>query len=59
MEELFTVKEVAKKLKVAESTINRWVAEGKLKALKLSEGRKGEVRFREADIKAFIESLQK
>jgi excisionase family DNA binding protein len=59
MEELFTVKEVAKKLKVAESTINRWVAEGKLKALKLSEGRKGAVRFREADIKAFIESLQK
>jgi excisionase family DNA binding protein len=59
MEELYTVKEVAKKLKVAESTINRWVAEGKLKALKLSEGRKGAVRFREEDIKNFIESLQK
>ncbi len=59
MEELYTVKEVAKKLKVAESTINRWVAEGKLKALKLSEGRKGAVRFREVDIKSFIESLQK
>ncbi len=59
MEELYTVKEVAKKLKVAESTINRWVAEGKLKALKLSEGRKGAVRFREEDIKNFIDSLQK
>ena len=59
MEELYTIKEVAKKLKVAESTINRWVAEGKLKALKLSEGRKGAVRFREEDIKSFIDSLQK
>jgi DNA binding domain, excisionase family len=59
MEELYTVKEVARKLKVAESTINRWVAEGKLKALKLSEGRKGAVRFREEDIKAFLESLSK
>jgi excisionase family DNA binding protein len=59
MEELYTVKEVAKKLKVAESTINRWVAEGKLKALKLSEGRKGAVRFREEDIKAFLDSLEK
>jgi excisionase family DNA binding protein len=59
MEELYTVKEVAKKLKVAESTINRWVSEGKLKALKLSEGRKGAVRFREEDIKTFLESLNK
>jgi excisionase family DNA binding protein len=54
MEELFTVKEVAQKLKVAESTINRWVAEGKLKAIKLSEGRKGAVRFRQEDIERFI-----
>ncbi len=58
MEELYTVKEVAKKLKVSESTINRWVADGKLKALKLSEGRKGAVRFREEDIRNFLKSLE-
>ena len=58
MEELYTVKEVAKKLKVSESTINRWVADGKLKALKLSEGRKGAVRFREEDIQNFLKSLE-
>lgn len=51
MEKLYTVKEVAKILSVSQNTIWRWVREGKLKSIKLSNGA---TRFTEKDIQEFM-----
>jgi excisionase family DNA binding protein len=48
--ELFTVKEVAEKLKVTEQCIRDWIREGKLKALKIE----GVVRIEEEAYLHFI-----
>jgi len=32
---MFTVKEIAQELKVTERTVRRWIADGKLKAIKI------------------------
>ena len=51
MEKLYTVKEVAEILSVSQNTIWRWVREGKLKSIKLSNGA---TRFTEKDIQEFM-----
>jgi excisionase family DNA binding protein len=51
VEKLYTVKEVAKILSVSQNTIWRWVREGKLKSIKLSNGA---TRFTEKDIQEFM-----
>jgi excisionase family DNA binding protein len=53
MENLLTVQEVAEKLKISETTVYQWKAQGILPAVQLS--RKA-LRFREKDINAFIDS---
>jgi excisionase family DNA binding protein len=53
-EEYFTLEEVAKKLKVSRRTVNRWVENGKMKAVKFSPG-PGHIRITETDLKDFID----
>ena len=50
MNELYTVKEIADKLKVKEQTIYDWIRDGKLKALKIE----GIVRIEELEYLRFI-----
>ena len=52
MEELFTIKEVAGRLKVKRGVIVRWIAAGRLRAFKLGSGRLW--RVRERDLKKFL-----
>jgi excisionase family DNA binding protein len=59
LEELMTFEEAMKFLKVSRSTLNRLVKSGKIQALKLTEGPRGAVRFRQSDIERFLDSLLK
>lgn len=59
MEELKTFEETMKLLKVSRSTLNRLVKSGKIQALKLTEGQRGAVRFRQSDIERFLNGLTK
>ena len=49
---MLTVEEIAQKLKVSERTVYRWIAEGKLKSLKIQ----GIIRITEKDYQQFIKS---
>ena len=51
---LFTVKEVAKMLRLSDKTIYRYIALGTIKSVKLGEGPMSQVRFRQDDIYKFI-----
>ena len=51
MEKLYTVNQVAEMFSVHPNTIWRWVREGKLKSIKLSNGK---TRFSESELKKYI-----
>ena len=52
MEEvMLTIQEVAKTLRVSDSTVRRWVAEGKIKGLKFGR----QWRFKSAEISQWLE----
>ena len=53
-EEYYTLEEVAKRLKVSRRTVNRWIEDGELTAIKFAPGR-GHVRVAESDLKDFLE----
>jgi excisionase family DNA binding protein len=53
-EEYYTLEEVAERLKVSRRTVNRWIEDGELTAIKFSPGR-GHVRVAETDLKDFLE----
>jgi excisionase family DNA binding protein len=53
-EEYYTLEEVADRLKVSRRTVNRWIEEGELTAIKFAPGR-GHVRVADSDLKDFIE----
>jgi excisionase family DNA binding protein len=53
-EEYFTLEEVAERLKVSRRTVNRWVEDGKLVAVKFAPGQ-GRIRIAESDLKEFID----
>ena len=57
MEELKTFEETMQLLKISRSTLNRLVKNGKIQALKLTEGPRGAIRFRQSDIEKFITEL--
>jgi excisionase family DNA binding protein len=59
LEELKTFEETMQLLKISRSTLNRLVKSGKLKALKLTEGPRGAIRFRQSDIENFLTELTK
>ena len=48
---MLTIKEVAKTLRVSDTTIRRWIEEGKIKALKFGH----QWRFRTSDISQWLE----
>lgn len=48
---MYSVKEVAKELKVHENTIRRWIRDGDLKCLKIGK----QVRITEEQLKQFLE----
>lgn len=50
-ETMLTIQEVAKTLRVSDSTVRRWVAEGKIKALKFGR----QWRFKSAEISQWLE----
>jgi excisionase family DNA binding protein len=50
-EVMLTIQEVAKTLRVSDSTIRRWVAEGKIKGLKFGR----QWRFKSAEISQWLE----
>lgn len=55
MSKFFTPFEIAKMLKVSESTIRRWLREGKLSGVKLSEDARAEWRISEEQFNEFIQ----
>jgi excisionase family DNA binding protein len=59
LEELKTFEETMQLLKISRSTLNRLVKNGKIQALKLTEGPRGAIRFRQSDIEKFITELTK
>ena len=54
-ETMLTVQEVAKILRVSDSTIRRWIAEGKIKGLKFG----GQWRFKSAEISQWLETKKR
>ena len=52
-EEYYTLEEVADRLKVSRRTVNRWIEDGELIAIKFAPGR-GHVRVAESDLKDFL-----
>ena len=52
-EEYYTLEEVAERLKVSRRTVNRWIEDGQLTAIKFAPGR-GHVRVAESDLKDFL-----
>jgi excisionase family DNA binding protein len=53
-DEFYTIEEVARLLKVSEGAIRKWIAQGKLKGVKL-----GRIwRIRKGDLEAFIDNLE-
>jgi excisionase family DNA binding protein len=53
-EDYYTLEEIADRLKVSRRTVNRWIEDGELTAIKFAPGR-GHVRVAESDLKDFIE----
>ncbi len=50
-EEVFTVKEIAERLKVTQRTVREWIRRGELTAMKFGK----EYRVRESSLQAFID----
>ena len=50
MEQLYRVPDVAKKLSVSRRTLDRWIADGKIKAVRIN----GLPRITESELKKFI-----
>ncbi|MDP9222683.1 MAG: helix-turn-helix domain-containing protein [Actinomycetota bacterium] len=51
---LATVTEVAELCRVDDATVRRWITTGKLAAIKLPGGERGNWRIRRADVDAFL-----
>ncbi len=48
---MYTIKEIKDDLKVSDRTVRRWIADGKLKAIKIQ----GVVRIEDEEYKRFLE----
>lgn len=55
---LLTIPEVARRLRISEWTVRRWLREGRLKGFRIGGTRAG-WRVREEDLEAFLESLER
>ena len=58
MEELLTFEETMNYLKVSRTTLNRWLNDGKIKKLKLGEGKKGVIRIRKSEVERFLKEAE-
>jgi len=58
-EELLTIHEVAKRLKLSYITVWRWTREGRIKTIKFGQGKKAPVRIPESELKKFLEEHKK
>jgi excisionase family DNA binding protein len=58
-EKLLTIHEVAERLKLSYITIWRWTREGRIKTIKLGQGKKSPVRIPESELKKFLEEHRK
>jgi excisionase family DNA binding protein len=58
-EKLLTIHEVAKRLKLSYITVWRWTREGRIKTIKLGQGKKSPVRIPESGLKKFLEEHRK
>ena len=57
-EELLTVQEVARRLRVNEATVRRWIKDGALEAIKLPHNGKREIyRIRQATLNSILKYL--
>jgi excisionase family DNA binding protein len=54
--EYYTRAEAAKNLKISESSLDRRTQSGELRHIKLGDGPKASVRYRKADLDAFMEA---
>jgi excisionase family DNA binding protein len=60
MERLLTVKEAARYLGMSASTLNHWRQDGSGPSyVKMRDGRSAPVRYREADLRAYVEARMK
>lgn len=53
-EQLLTLNEVAERLRVSRSAVERWVRSGELPSYKLGEGRTAPRRVSEGDLSSFV-----
>jgi excisionase family DNA binding protein len=54
-EEYWTLDEVAERLKVNRRTVNRWIEDGSLGAIRFGAPPRGAIRISESDLQEFIE----
>ena len=47
---MYTIKEIVEELKVSDRTVRRWIADGKLKSIKIQ----GVVRIKDEEYKRFL-----
>jgi len=59
MDDLLTVKEAAKKLRVSESTVREKIYSGQLKAIKMHQGKFAPVRISLGDLKVYVIEMPK
>lgn len=59
MKDFYTMNEVCRKFRIARSTINRYMNNGKIKYLKTGDARSCKVLFEKAYIEQFIKSLNR
>ena len=55
-EEYWTLDEVAERLKVHRRTVNRWIEDRELPAIRVGKGPRGSIRISETDLQKFLES---
>ncbi len=56
-EQMFTIKQVARRMNVDEKTVRRWIQRGALRAINIG-GLRPEYRIRPSDLEDFIENRE-
>ncbi len=57
--ELLTAREAASKLRITEKAVRDMVRRGSLRAVRLSDGPRGRIRIREAELVRFVQEAEK
>jgi excisionase family DNA binding protein len=59
LEPLLGLDDVAELCGVARRTVDRWVREGRLRGIKLGQGKQGNIRFHAAYVRTVLELMQR